>query len=414
MKLIKRTYLITSIWLLPVTIIGSIFCFFMIEYISYEETDEFLTYEMERLIRYHDENHDLPEFHKVADIIPDLIYEKPLFKDTLLLESGDNEMVPYRELYFTINHKNKPFTIVLRHLLLGRDDIAEGTLLIIVGVIFLIATFLVIILNIITQKLWLPFYDTLKRISNYTIGDSPPELISSKVDEFIILNKSLTSFIKKIDSDLKRNKEFHENLSHELQTQLAIIRSTTENIINQKEKPYDLSKVSGLKSIYSSANKLYQVQKSLMLLSKIGNLEYNKATNIDFKQATEQILEKYNEAFNLRNITVTATLNDCNLVVDSGLMEIMANNLIKNALKHNIESGYATIQLIDKELTIENSGLAYEGKPESRFQRFNKGESGNYGIGLSIVKQICDLYDYDVSYTIVNKSIHIIKISFPN
>ena len=107
MRLIKRTYYITSLWLLPVTLIGSIFCFLMIEFISYEETDEFLTYEMQRLERYHAEHNDLPEFHKVADILPDVVYSKPFFKDTMLLEPGDNEMVPYRELYFTINHKGQ-------------------------------------------------------------------------------------------------------------------------------------------------------------------------------------------------------------------------------------------------------------------------------------------------------------------
>lgn len=412
MKLIKRTYYLTSLWLLPVTLIGSVFCFFMIEYISYEETDEFLTYEMQRLVRYHDEHNDLPEFHKVADIIPYIIYSEPVFKDTMLLESGDNEMVPHRELYFTINHNGQPFTIVIRHLLLGRDDIAEGTLLIIVGILLLLATFLILILNIVTRKLWKPFYDTLKRISVYKIGNSPPALNNSKIDEFILLNKTINSLLTKIDGDFKRNKEFNENLSHELQTQLAIIRSTTENILNQTDNNPNRNTIKGLKSIYSSVNKLHQVQKSLMLLSKIGNLEYNKTTNINFKEIVEQVLERYNEAFKLREIKVSVNLNNCSLLLDMGLAEIMANNLFKNALKHNVSNGYVQVKLTAKYLIIENSGLLYKGNPEYLFQRFNKGESGNYGIGLSIVKQICELYNYTVSYKIKDNSKHIINISF--
>ena len=177
----------------------------MIEYISYEETDEFLTYEMQRLIRYHDEHNDLPEFHKVADIIPGIAYNKPVFKDTMLLEPGDNEMVPHRELYFTINHKGEHFTIVLRQLLLGRDDIAEGTLLIIVGLLLLLTSFLILVLNIVTRKLWKPFYDTLKQISAYKIGNSPPKLNNTNIDEFKLLNNTLKTMLAKIADDFKRN-----------------------------------------------------------------------------------------------------------------------------------------------------------------------------------------------------------------
>lgn len=412
MRLIKKTYYLTSLWLLPVTIIGSIFCFLMIQYITYEETDEFLTYEMQRLVRYHDENNDLPEFHKVADIIPGLVYNEPVFKDTMLLEPGDNEMVPHRELYFTINHNGEPITIVLRHLLLGRDDIAEGTLLIIVGILLLLATFLILILNILTRKLWKPFYDTLKKTSTYKMGSPPPALHTSSIDEFELLNNTIKTLLTKIDNDFTRNKEFNENLSHELQTQLAIIRSTTENILNQPEANPNESTVKGLKSIYSSVNNLYQIQKSLMLLSRIDNLEYNKIANINFKIIAEQVFEKYKEAFELREITVSLHIEDCFLLIDLGLVEIMANNLFKNALKHNINKGYVTITLNAQHFTIENSGLPYNGNPEQLFQRFSKGEKGNYGIGLSIVKQICDLYHYSISYNIEENTKHIVTLSF--
>jgi len=412
MKLIKKTYYLTSLWLLPVTIIGSIFCFLMIEHISYEETDEFLTYEMQRLVRYHEEHDDLPEFHKVADILPDIIYSEPAFKDTLLLEPGDNEMVPHRELYFTINHKGQPFTIVLRHLLLGRDDIAEGTLLIIVGLLLLMATCLILILNILTHKLWTPFYDTLKRISTYKIGGTPPTLKNCNIDEFNALNSTIKTLLTKIDGDYKRNKEFNENLSHELQTQLAIIRLTTEKILNQNINSLDSSTIESVKSIYSSVNKLHQVQKSLMLLSKIGNLEYNENVNINLKEVLEQVFEKYLEAFELREILVTLNLADCPLSIDLGLAQILANNLFKNALKHNVANGFVALTLNKKTFVIENSGLPFKGNPEQFFQRFTKGENGNYGIGLSIVKQICELYNYSISYSIADNSKHIITITF--
>ena len=69
------------------------------------------------IVTYHSTYNDLPDFHKVASIIEGVSHPVPVFKDTLLLEPADNEMVPYRELHFTINHKGTDFTLVLRHLL---------------------------------------------------------------------------------------------------------------------------------------------------------------------------------------------------------------------------------------------------------------------------------------------------------
>jgi nitrogen-specific signal transduction histidine kinase len=60
---------------------------------------------------------------------------------------------------------------------------------------------------------------------------------------------------------------------------------------------------------------------------------------------------------------------------------------------------------------IENSGQSFNGNPEVLFQRFSKGENGNSGIGLAIVKEICDLYHFKIEYKI-HESVHKITIYF--
>lgn len=410
MKLIKRTYLLTLFWLTPVLIIGGLFCFFMIVYISYEETDEYLRYEMERLVSYYNENYDLPEYHKVADILPGIKYNEPVFKDTLLLESGDNEMVPYRELYFSINHKGQDFTIVLRHLLLGRDDVFEGTLLIIGGLMFLIAFSIILIINVIAGRIWKPFYNTLDRAVNFKIGRELPVFGTSNIDEFNSLNHTLYSLLRKIDTDFRRNKEFNENLSHELQTQLAIIRSNIENLIN--EVPESTVNPDKLKSVYTAVTKLSQFQKSLLQLSKISNMEYANNTNTDISEILQQTVNNYREAIEMRDIILRTTVSSCISFMDAGLAEVLVNNLVKNAVKHNINGGNISITLNTSFLNIENTGRPYNGIPEKLMERFTTGENGNYGIGLSIVKQICDLYNFTISYEIDPEAVHKITVRF--
>ncbi|QGY42766.1 hypothetical protein GM418_03590 [Maribellus comscasis] len=409
MRLIKQTYIYTSVSLIPVLVIGSLFAFFIIEYISYEETDEFLTYEMERLVRYHKENNDLPDFHKVADIIPDLKLEQPVFKDTLLLESGDNEMVPHRELRFSINHNGRDFTIVIRHLLLGRDDIAQGTIFIITGLIFLIGVFLMLTLNIVAGRIWHPFYKTLIKITHYKIGSPPPNFEQTTIDEFSQLNSTLHSFLKKITDDFQHNKEFNENASHELQTHLAVIKANAGKLLGEDKEAAHLEE---LNKIYSAATKLSQIQKSLLLLSKINNREFNNNEKINFTNIFEGSLETFEEVAALREIKIAKETDACSIFMDAGLAEILVNNLIKNAVKHNIQNGFISVKLTSKNLTVENSGPLFSGNPEVLLQRFSKGKNGNTGIGLAIVKEICEVYKFKISYAISETNHHKIEIIF--
>lgn len=409
MKLIKRTYIYTSFSLIPLLIFGSLFAFYMIEYIGYEETDEFLTYEMERLVKYHELNNDLPDFHKVADILEDVKYPEPVFKDTLLLEPGDNEMVPHRELRFSINHNGRDFTIVIRQILLGRDDIAQGTLMIIFGLLFLFSVFVVLTVNFAARKIWKPFYITLNKIMAYKIRDPLPVFKNSGIDEFNALNSTLQTFIKKISDDFLHNKQFNENASHELQTHLAVIKASTGKLLGNTG--FTEEQLLELKKIHSAATKLSQAQKSLLLLSKIGNNEFGNNSNLNLAEVLKSSLSFFEETIGLLQIKLNKEIADCTVFMDAGLAEILVNNLIKNAVKHNVQNGFISAKLTNKELTIENSGADFIGNTDTLLQRFGKGENGNIGIGLAIVKEICELYDFKLDYT-VSQGKHKISIRF--
>jgi len=411
MRLIKRTYLITFLWLIPVLLIGSIFSFYMIKYIVYEEADEHLTYKMERLVEYHSNHSDLPEFHNVTDIIEGLRFDEPVFKDTLILEQRDNEMIPHRDLYFTINHEGADFTIVLRQILPGNDDIIEGALLMMLGLFLLISSFMFLMVNIISGKLWKPFYQTLDILSKYKITEPATDFSISGIDEFNTLNRTINELLKKISNDYQRTKEFNENASHELQTHLAIIRLNAEKILNAPQT--DQNSTKNLKTIINAVAKLSSAQKSLLLLSKIGNLEYNKNINLNLEDVVENSLSLFHEAISLRGIKLNISTRECNLFIDNGLADIMVNNLLKNAVKHNIENGFISINLTPTDFTLENTGMAFQGDPGTLFERFKIGTSGNLGLGLAIVKQICEVNNYNISYN-VKGNVHKIQISFAN
>ena len=79
----------------------------------------------------------------------------------------------------------------------------------------------------------------------------------------------------------------------------------------------------------------------------------------------------------------------------------MVTNLVNNAIKHNHTGGKIDLLTTAEELSLSNTGGKLISAPERLFERFKKDASGpeSVGLGLAIIKQICDSYGLQVNYT---------------
>jgi signal transduction histidine kinase len=91
----------------------------------------------------------------------------------------------------------------------------------------------------------------------------------------------------------------------------------------------------------------------------------------------------------------------------------MILNLLKNAIFHNLHNGNVSVAIIEKTLEIRNTGKKLEIDAEDLFVRFAKSseKSDSLGLGLSIVKKICDYYQFTLQYRNIGEY-HIITIGF--
>jgi signal transduction histidine kinase len=393
-------------------IIGGALTFFMIIHLSKEEAREYLTYEMERIIHYHETHKDLPDFNKIANIYEGVRTPKPIFKDTLILETGDNEMVPYKQLFFSIEHNEQDFTLEIRHLLLGLDDIAEATLAIVLGLMILIYISIYLVLVLVARKIWNPFYLTMQKLNTFQTDKPLPVFAHTNIKEFESLNTTLTKLLKKISEDYKNTKEFNENASHELQTHLAVIKASTEKLIEKADTSGRNDFFKDLNRIHSSTSQLSNAQKSLLLLSRINNMEFKNKKLLNLKTHLANALEIFQENIKIRDISLNLSIDDCYLEMDAGLADILTGNLLKNAVKHNFDGGKIIIILSKSYLSIKNTGVLNKFAPTEMMKRFVKGKEGNTGIGLAIVSQIAEIYSFKMNYTIEDEMYHKIEIFF--
>ena len=295
-----------------------------------------------------------------------------------------------------------------RHLLI-KVGISEA----VIFVVLLIA--IVVVNRSSSRRLWTPFYSTMSAIGDYDIRQNKVLSLnaSTGIEEFDRLNHTLLALIDNVNQAYRNQKQFTENASHELQTPLAIIRSKVELLTESPGLNEDTAQL--LQEINEANERLSQMNKNLLLLTKIENGQFPDATTIDLSQLVQRLIQFFKEYYENEGVNTTITLEPAvQITANPALIEILVNNLLRNAYIHNIPNGWVMVRLTQTALTIENSGPPIEGDPSRLFDRFRKGRVDNRttGLGLALVKQIAQLYQYDIRYTYV-EGVHQLQLSFP-
>jgi len=340
---------------------------------------------------------------------------KFVFTDTLADHPSPiiDRLEPHRKLSVIRKIHEKTYKIELFDVIVESDDIFTGVfesltrLFIILGFVLVMASFL------ISTWLFRPFNITLQAIKNLRFRESEePVFGKSRTREFRELNSILEQMVFKNKADYKNLKEFSENASHEMQTPLAVAKGKLELLVQSKN--LDEDQLMLINSVSESIDHMSKMSRSLSLLTKIENKEFSNMEPIDLTEKIKSLAYNFQELFDLKNIEATLDIEE-NVVVsgDKTLFQVLINNLLQNAVRYNIPGGKINIRLTKSTLRISNTGNPLKTAPVELFKRFKKDiqSSENIGLGLSIVKKICDVSGYQVNYE-YTEGMHILTVIF--
>ena len=264
-------------------------------------------------------------------------------------------------------------------------------------VVIVIASLLVN--RLVFRRLWQPFYTSIDAIGAFQLGrQNGMVLPDTRIEEFNFMNDQFKRMAAKVNKEYLILKEFTENASHEMQTPLAIIRSKLDLAI--QDQHLSEAQSATLQSAYASVKKLANLNRSLLLIAKISNDQYSNATMMELKDKLYDKIIAFQEIWR-GQLQVVYDLQDARIKINADLLDILLNNLFSNASKHNVAKGKVVIRLTSDSLEIKNTGKPVPLDETRMFQRFYKAslEDESNGLGLSIVKQICDLAGIAVIYS---------------
>ena len=400
MKLFTKYTRVNLLATIIIFLLSVVAFYFAIRFIVIDQVDSDLRIEEREIETYVKEHNALPEPIPVKDqkisYSPsgDHSHKK---RFTTIAIKGERDSFRILQFGITVNEKNYVATVAKS--LEGTDDLANSILLISLATILLIMGASLIINRVLLKRLWQPFYNSLDVLRNFRVDKKQSlDFPSTQIDEFTFMNQTIQKTTNQAQQEYSLLKEFTENASHEMQTPLAIIRSKLDLLIQDENLSEGQSKT--MQSAYSAIEKLSRLNQSLLLLAKIENNQFAETTNINLKQKLEEKLDAFHELWQNQNISVSSSLGDANVSLNNELTDILLNNLLSNATRHNFSNGSIKIVLKEKTLEISNSSKEKELNSKQMFLRFfSQDKKSRYnGLGLSIIKQICDVSGFTIRY----------------
>lgn len=334
----------------------------------------------------------------LQDTIPDM---EPSFSDTLVMHTTLQRVEPHMKLEAVKKIKDRSYRIIIYDLVIESDDIEDIVKESLTKIFTLLLVLIVGFGLLGSYYVFRPFGLTLSAIKSFSIQQLKPiDLTNSSTTEFRRLNRFIKEMTDKATSDYLALKEFTENASHEIQTPLAIARGKLEILMGDDRLTEEQMELLG--SAQNAISRVSKLGNSLSLLTKIENQEFKKTEKINFSEQLKRFIYDFQELIALKSLKIETKIQDSQFLVGNQiLIELLLSNLLSNAIRHNLENGFIDVRLDEKTLVIENSGERLKGNASEYFERFKKGttDPSSSGLGLSIIKKICDDLKIDILYT---------------
>lgn len=221
-----------------------------------------------------------------------------------------------------------------------------------------------------------------------------------------------------INNISKENEDLLLAWIHDIKIPISIINLIISENINLSFEPLLSDVKNQVQNIDDSLNKL-------LYLTRLNDFDKDfLISNVNIKSIVEQVLKKHSKYFISKKIKLKLINLDAFILTDEKWLFFMIDQLVSNSIKYLSFNGSLLIKCNITndflELVICDNGLGIKSEDLPRI--FNKGFTGNNGrlnskstgIGLYLVKSLCDKLNYKIKVDSQDTFYTLISVSFPN
>jgi signal transduction histidine kinase len=283
----------------------------------------------------------------------------------------------------------------------SRDELGRRQLVVALILAVIVFSTLSVLLGIWSSaRVMSPVSDLARRVKQFgktrRVEPLAPHFANDEVGE---LAAALDNYSDKLTALVERDREFNADVSHELRTPLAVIASTTELMLASSTLTDKLR--DRLKRIERASKQATELTNALLLLSRSERSGPTDGETTDVAKIAEQVIDMNRPNIGSKPVTVKLEVDEM-VEVDapSAVIAVALNNLIGNGIKYT-PAGEVVVRVGAGRIVVEDSGPGIA--PEDAEKLFVRGVRGEgaagkgAGLGLAIVRRLCELYGWHVS-----------------
>lgn len=199
-------------------------------------------------------------------------------------------------------------------------------------------------------------------------------------------------YLERLDEFVEREQSFTAAASHELRTPLAVMMGAVDVL---DANPQTAPSSRALKRIQRACAEMLAFIEATLFLSREEASAINQGSPANIQSIVETLIEDNKSKLKEYDIALKTTyLSTVVINQPQSVIQITLGNILRNAIEHN-DGGEINITLSDRKLVIADTG---EGIPEENlpyiFDRSYTTKAGGTGMGLNLVKRICDRFGW--------------------
>ncbi len=239
--------------------------------------------------------------------------------------------------------------------------------------------------------------DLADRVKLLAPGDTSSVMLTQpEMDEEVAqLARALDDYQSRIRRMLQREQEFTANISHELRTPITTILTSCELLVAESDLPDRM--LVRVHRIEAATTRMGEQLQALLFLAREQALGVMEPVAI--AECVYDAAEPLQEKIDQKKLTfIVNVAPEIILTLNRQALHTALINLLRNAVQYT-KSGFIRVDFSDQCLSITDSGIGIEpAYLPLLYERFFRGsaQGEGLGIGLPIVKRICNHYGWTI------------------